>query len=184
MAFRKEWIAARRRTVIHSGGVRTKFRTVDFPVPHGPCKAKTNGSEASICSMERASIGTFPEHKVATAWLEELVEGPDRIGLPWITIWGYLRLATSNRAFATNVTAEDAFAFLQELLSVSKVIQVDPGPDHLNLLRQLAVGGQCTGPKLTDAALAALAIEHGATLASNDKDFSRFPKLKWVNPLG
>lgn len=131
-----------------------------------------------------ASIGTFPQHKAASAWLEELVEGPDRIGLPWVTIWGYLRLATSNLAFATSVTTEDAFAFLQELLSVSKVIQVDPGPDHLNLLRQLAVGGQSTGPKLTDAALAALAIEHGATLASTDKDFSRFPKLKWVNPLG
>ena len=56
-------------------------------------------------------------------------------------------------------------------------------PDHIHILEELIVEGQASGPRVTDAALAALALEYGATLASTDRDFSRFPDLRWINPL-
>jgi hypothetical protein len=68
-------------------------------------------------------------------------------------------------------------------LSQSQVIVIEPGPRHAEILEQLVVDYRISGPLFTDAALAALAIEHGATLASTDRDFSRFPHLRWINPL-
>ncbi len=130
-----------------------------------------------------ATIATFPQHEAAKSWLEKLLLEEDTIGLPWVSIWGYLRLATSNQAFAVNVTPTDAFAFIRSILASPGVQQVNPGPRHLDILQELAIDQQSRGGKLTDAVLAALAIENGATLASTDKDFSRFPKLKWLNPI-
>jgi uncharacterized protein len=63
------------------------------------------------------------------------------------------------------------------------VILIRPGPRHLEILESLVINYQASGPLVSDAVLAALAIEHGATLASTDRDFSRFPNLRWVNPL-
>jgi len=60
---------------------------------------------------------------------------------------------------------------------------VDAGPQHLAILEELVTRCDASGPLVSDAVLAALAIEHGATLASTDRDFSRFPNLRWVNPL-
>ena len=60
---------------------------------------------------------------------------------------------------------------------------VEPGPRHAEILEQLVIDYKSSGPLFIDAALAALAIEHGATLASTDRDFSRFPNLRWINPL-
>jgi predicted nucleic acid-binding protein len=60
---------------------------------------------------------------------------------------------------------------------------ISPGPRHAEILKKLVIKHQASGPRVTDAALAALAVEQGAALASCDHDFSRFPNLQWINPL-
>ena len=64
-----------------------------------------------------------------------------------------------------------------------QVILVEPGLRHLDILERLATEAKATGPLLSDAVLAAIAIENGATLASTDRDFARFEGLRWINPL-
>ena len=69
-------------------------------------------------------------------------------------------------------------------LDQPNVSMLEPAERHWDILRELVRKGQASGPLMMDAALAALAIEHGATLCSADRDFARFPSLKWINPLG
>ena len=60
---------------------------------------------------------------------------------------------------------------------------LNPGERHWEILRSLMISGQVRGPLIMDAHLAALAIEHGATLATSDRDFARFSGLRILNPL-
>jgi len=124
-----------------------------------------------------------PQHEPARRWLDDLFAGDEWIGLPWLTLWAFLRIATNPRVYPRPLAAEEAFQILEGWLRLPKVRVVEPGARHSELLRALAVGSQAAGPLLTDAALAALAFEHGAVLASTDRDFSRFPNLRWLNPL-
>ncbi len=80
--------------------------------------------------------------------------------------------------------AQEAFEIVREWLAQPGVAVVHPGPRHVDILEHLVTECGAAGPMVTDAALAALAPEYGATLASNDRDFSRFPELRWVNPIG
>jgi hypothetical protein len=84
---------------------------------------------------------------------------------------------------ATPITLERAFAKVREMLSLHRAVLVHPGSRHLEILARVAAEGQAAGPRFTGAVFAAIAIEHGATLASTDRDFARFPGLRWVNPL-
>lgn len=124
-----------------------------------------------------------PEHKAARLWLDKLLSGPDWIGLPWLTLWAFARIATNPRLFSRPFSAGEVFAVLRSWLALPKVVIVQPGPRHAELLERLVADYQATGPLLTDAALAALALEQGAILVSTDQDFSRFPGLQWQNPL-
>ena len=125
-----------------------------------------------------------PEHERARGWLESLFASPEWIGLPWLTLWAFLRISTNPRLFPRPLRAEEAFGILDGWLRLPRVRVVEPGPRHLELLERLVIGNQAAGGLLTDAALAALAFEQGAVLASTDQDFSRFPDLRWMNPLG
>jgi hypothetical protein len=116
-------------------------------------------------------------------WLEALLSGPEDVGVPWLTLWAFVRISTNPRISETPLDPRAAIRTLQDLLAGPRVRIVEPGPHHIRILEKLVVDGQASGPRVTDAALAALAIEHGATLASTDRDFSRFPNLRWINPL-
>ena len=116
-------------------------------------------------------------------WLEALLSGPEDVGVAWLTLWAFVRISTNPRINLTPLEPRAAIGVLQDLLAWPRVRIVEPGPHHIPLLEELVVNGQASGPRVTDAALAALAIEHGATLASTDRDFSRFPNLRWINPL-
>ena len=85
--------------------------------------------------------------------------------------------------FPNPLPAEKAFAILDDWAARPEVILVEPGPRHQELLRQVALEYQVRGPLMTDAVLAALALEQGATLASTDRGFRRFSKISWINPL-
>ena len=123
------------------------------------------------------------QHLDTRRWLEQQLAALGRIGIPWVSFWGFLRISTNPRLTRVALEVEDVFQAVQQLLSHPQVTIVEPGPRHAEILEQLVRQAGATGPRVTGAALAALAIEHGATLASTDRDFSRFPNLRWINPL-
>ena len=123
------------------------------------------------------------QHAAAAAWLENLFRAGETIGLPWSTLWAFLRISTNPRIWQTPKSLEEAFEIVREWLAEPAVAIVQPGPRHAAILEKLAVECRAAGAMISDAVLAALAIEYGATLASTDRDFSRFPGLRWGNPL-
>jgi len=124
-----------------------------------------------------------PNHQAAAQWIKHLFHGSETIGLPWITLWAFVRISTNSRILNNPKTAQEAFQIVREWLALPGVVVVQPGPRHVELLERLVIDNRAAGPLITDAALAALAIENGATLASTDRDFSRFTDLRWVNPI-
>jgi len=119
----------------------------------------------------------------ALSWLEALFGSSGRIGFPWPTIWAFLRITTDRRMSTRPRTMASAIERVREWIQQPEVEIVQPGSRHFEILQRIVLECEVTGPLMSDAVLAALAIEHGATLASTDRDFSRFPSLKWVNPL-
>jgi toxin-antitoxin system PIN domain toxin len=123
------------------------------------------------------------QHERSRAWLESALSGPDLVRFAWLTLWGFLRIATNPRVFERPLSASEAEAAISSWLAQPNAGILEPGERHWDILRGLVRVGQTTGPLVMDAALAAIAIEHGATLCTTDRDFSRFPGLKWTNPL-
>jgi toxin-antitoxin system PIN domain toxin len=124
-----------------------------------------------------------PNHQAAAQWIKQLFHGSGTIGLAWITLWAFVRISTNFRILNNPKTAQEAFQIVREWLALPGVVVVQPGPRHVELLERLVIDNRAVGPLMTDATLAALAIENGATLASTDRDFSRFTDLRWVNPI-
>ena len=125
-----------------------------------------------------------PQHRAAAAWLDALFKGPDLIGLPWSTLWAFLRISTDRRAWSTPKSSREVFEILHGWLSQPNVVMVRPGPRHLEIVESLVKEQQASGPLVSDAVLAALSLENGAALAPTDRDFGRFSGLRWINPLG
>ena len=124
-----------------------------------------------------------PGHRRAKAWWEACLSDLDPVGLPWVVILGYLRLMTSRSVLVDPFSPQEAIGHIRSWLERPQVQILQPGPRHLELLDGLMRGAQASGSLSTDAHLAAVAIEHQAELHSNDGDFSRFPGLRWTNPL-
>lgn len=130
-----------------------------------------------------ANIDAFPQHKGARAWLEGILNGTQAVGLPTVSIFGFIRVVTNPRVFETPIAVDDAINRVEVWLEQPHVTQLTAGARHLSiafgLLRTLGATRNLT----TDAQLAAHAIENQAELHSNDADFARFPGVRWVNPL-
>lgn len=130
-----------------------------------------------------AQLTGFAEHVRARRWWEDLMNGDKEVGLGGPALFGFVRLATSPHVFDRPLNVGEALARVEEWLSRPHVRFALPGPRHLEiafgLLREVGAVGNLS----TDAQLAALAIEHQGELHSNDTDFGRFPRLRWVNPL-
>jgi len=127
------------------------------------------------------SIGS-PQHEKARTCVEKLLSGSEPIGLPWQTIAAFLRISTNARLPGARSAAEAAQE-VEEWIKQPNVRLISPGDDHWQVLRRLIFEGQASGPMVSDAQIAALTIENGAVLYSTDRDFARFPGLRWVNPL-
>jgi toxin-antitoxin system PIN domain toxin len=125
-----------------------------------------------------------PQQPMAAQWLAQLLASGEMVALPWVTIWAFIRISANSRIWPNPRPAREAFAIVDEWLAQPGVVPLQPGPLHLEILQKLVTDNGITGPLLTDAVLAALAMEHGALLASTDQDFRRFPDLRWLNPLG
>lgn len=124
-----------------------------------------------------------PHHGAAKRWWEGLVNGAERIGVPWVVSTGFVRVMTHPRALTAPIPHTDALAHVENWFRYAHVTPLNPGVEHLtHLQRNLDAGG--VGANLvTDAHIAAVAMEYQAEVHSNDSDFGRFPGLRWRNPL-
>ncbi len=124
-----------------------------------------------------------PHHDHAKAWWESLMSGRRDIGLPWVVGLGFVRLMTNPRVMQRPLTAADALGHVRSWMERAHVQVLQPGPRHLDILDSFAAQQVMSSALTTDAHLAALAIESGAELHSNDSDFARFRGLRCRNPL-
>jgi len=123
------------------------------------------------------------QHSKSRAWLDEQLSGATPVGLPWVSLLGFLRIATNARAFRSPLTMASAWQQVTNWLSAETVWTPDTTERHGAVLSNLLALPGVHGNLVPDAHLAALAIEHGLTLCSTDGDFARFPGLSWRNPL-
>lgn len=130
-----------------------------------------------------AADSTSPRHRPAHAWVQETLSGTETVAIAWTVLLAFLRLSTNPAVFAQPLQAGEALDLVDGWLERPNVTVVEPTERHPAVLRELLVALGTAGNLTSDAHLAALAIEHGALLCSCDADFSRFPGLRWVDPL-
>jgi uncharacterized protein len=122
-------------------------------------------------------------NEVARAWLERLLETEPDVRFGLAALLAFIRISTDPRIYALPRTPAEALAIVEGLLARPNVTIASPGDRHWAILAGVAAAGRARGPLLMDAHLAALAMEHGATLATTDRDFRRFPALRHIDPL-
>ncbi|SRR6266536_4360135 len=123
------------------------------------------------------------QHAQSRRWLQTILSQPEPVGLPWASLLAFIRISTSGRALRYPLSIKEALAVVSDWLSAPNVHTINPTERHFQILANLLLSGQASGALATDAHLATLAIEHGATLCTNDRDFARFPALRVANPL-
>lgn len=121
--------------------------------------------------------------KKSAAWLGSTLSGTEAVGLPWQTLLAFLRVVTNRRLSGMCPTLEQAAQIVEEWLQLPNVQILTAGERHWSVLRRMLVEGRASGPLATDADIAALTIEYGGVLYTADRDFARFPGLRWKNPL-
>lgn len=126
---------------------------------------------------------TSPFHEAARSWLEEALNGDRRVGLPWQSTTAFLRIATHPRAMDHPLEPAAAWELVDAWLGAPTSFVPRPGPGHGAILHDLMTTHDIRGQLVSDAALAALCLEHGLAVVSADSDFARFPDLRWLNPV-
>ncbi len=124
-----------------------------------------------------------PSHDDAFRWWEDLLGGNEMIGIPWVVVAGFVRLITSRSSMVQPATPPQALDTVDEWFTYPHVTPINPGARHLALFRRALEAAGVGGNLVTDAHIAALAMEYQAEVHSNDNDFARFPGLRWHNPL-
>jgi hypothetical protein len=126
----------------------------------------------------------MPRHAVARRALTDIASRNARWAIPWPCVHEFYAVVTNARIFRTPATPAEAFAFLDALSGGGGLRFLGEGIDHLGRLRGLVESSGATGGGIHDARIAAICLSHGINeLWSADRDFSRFPALKLVNPL-
>lgn len=124
-----------------------------------------------------------PNNRRACAWWDEKLSGSGAVCLCWTVLSAYIRISTNPRVFDHPLSLDQAVSRVQSWLDQPCTRIIRPTGRHWKVLQQMLTGGQATANLVTDAHLAALAVEHGCELVSTDRDFSRFPGLKWRHPF-
>lgn len=124
-----------------------------------------------------------PNHRAALRWWNGLLSGTETVALAWSVLLGFVRLTTNAAILNQPLTPDEALDYLDRWIGHPVTTLVEPTPNHVAVLRDLLEPVGAGGNIVTDAHLAALAIEHGAELQTADLDFGRFPRLRWSNPL-
>lgn len=121
-------------------------------------------------------------HSTARTWLDGAMNGVERVGLPWVSLMAFQRIITHPRATAHPLAPADAWGYITDWLDATQAWVPAPGARHREILGTLLVDGDLRGNLVTDAHLAALAIEHGTGVCSFDSDFARIKGVRWINP--
>lgn len=130
-----------------------------------------------------ATDETSERYAAAAEWLEATLNGDRRVGIPWQSIGAFLRISTHPRVAIRPLKGTEAWNFVNDWMQADPV-WIPPATERTaSVLAGLMRSVPVTGNLVTDAQLAALALEHGLAVYSADSDFARFPGLEWVNPL-
>jgi len=124
-----------------------------------------------------------PLHEAAREWWEGLVNGAERVGVPWVVSTGFIRLMTHQRVLTSPITSAEAVDHVRHWFRFGHVAPINPGSEHLTHVQRNLDAAGVGASLVTDVHIAALAIEYQAEIHSNDSDFNRFPGLRWRNPL-
>jgi len=131
-----------------------------------------------ICAFRKDAT----EHATCRPWLDKIVQGDARFGVSRLVLSAVVRITTNPRSYRTPSTVEEAFGFCEDLLSQPHCQIVEPGERHWDIFRRLCFETGTRGRRVTDAWFAALAIEWSCEWITLDRDFARFPGLKWQVP--
>ena len=121
--------------------------------------------------------------RTARDWVSQVFASEVPVGLPWQTIYAFLRIATNTTLRGARLSVQEGTVIVHSWLEQPNVQVLVPGDRHWAILSDLLIAGQVHGPRVTDAQLAAVTIEYGGVLHTTDRDFARFPGLRWTNPL-
>jgi len=124
----------------------------------------------------------FEAHAAAKAWLDDRLNGTDGVGLPWGALLAFVRLSASGRVLSRPIRPREATAVVGTWLELPVTWTPQPTEQHSQTLAAL-LARESNADLVADAHLAAIAIEHGLTLCSTDRDFARFEGLRWIDPL-
>ena len=124
-----------------------------------------------------------PVHEAARDWVEVTLGGKEPVALPWPVLTGFVRVSTNPRVMTHPLTLDESIAHLDAWLVLPTVRVVEPTRAHREEFARALLGAKATGNLVSDAHLAALAVEHDCVVASTDEDFRKFPGLRWFNPL-
>jgi uncharacterized protein len=130
-----------------------------------------------------AADAVAPDHRRASAWLTEQLNGDRRVGIPWESLTAFVRISTHPRATARPLSPTDAWRFVEEWLASDQVWVPMATDRHDDVLGRLLKRYRIAGNLVSDAHLAAIAIEHGLEVCSADTDFARFTEIRWRNPI-
>jgi toxin-antitoxin system PIN domain toxin len=122
------------------------------------------------------------QHVICAAWLTRVVATDAPFGISTLTTSALIRITTNARVHIAPSRIEEAFAFCDKIMSQPNCHLIEPGSRHWAIFRNLCVDTKTIGPDITDAWFAALAIEHNCEWITYDRDFARFPGLRWSNP--
>jgi uncharacterized protein len=123
-----------------------------------------------------------PQHAPVRGWFDAMLAAEERFTVPPLVWASFLRLATNRRIFEVPTPRPEAFAFLEAVLAQPLHLAVGPGPRHLTLLRELCDEADASGDLIADAAIAAIAAEHGCEVVTLDRDFARFESIRHRRP--
>jgi uncharacterized protein len=130
-----------------------------------------------------ATVRSFRQHEPARQWLDDQFADLSRVGLPWPSLLGFLRIVTNPRIFPRPLSMDLAWKHVEAWFSQPNVWVPLPTENHSLILSRMLKSAGAGANLVPDADLAALAVEHGLSLCSTDGDFARFPGLRWANPL-
>ena len=123
------------------------------------------------------------QHAICKAWLDRTILSDARFGISRLTLAAVVRVTTNARSYPVPSTLDDAFGFCEDILGQPNCQLVEPGERHWDIFHRLCTQTGTRGPRVTDAWYAALAIEWGCEWVTMDRDFARFPDLKWSVPI-
>ena len=124
-----------------------------------------------------------PHHKASRDWLESVLSSGHAIRFSLTTLLAFVRIASDRRIYTRPLSPTEACSLVETWLALPNVRVLQPGPRTWRLLARMCEDGQAKGAMVMDAHLAALALEHGASIATTDRDFMRFPDIELMNPV-